>query len=69
MRGKSLAVVTAASLMAAFAADAGVSYYEPGLGFGSRGWQRRRGPGWSTRQVQRMARKRRNVLRNRRAHR
>lgn len=31
--------------------------------------QRRAGPGWSNRQVQRMARKRRNVARNRKAHR
>lgn len=29
----------------------------------------RRGPGWSNRHVQRMATKRRNVLRNRKAHR
>lgn len=30
---------------------------------------RRRGPGWSFAHVKRMARKRKNVLRNRRAHR
>lgn len=38
-------------------------------GYGMYVSQRRRGPGWTNRHVQRMARKRRNVLRNRRAHR
>jgi hypothetical protein len=34
---------------------------------GSRGWQRRRGPGWTQAQVQRMARKKRNQARHRKA--
>jgi hypothetical protein len=32
-------------------------------------WRYLRGPGWTQAKVKRMARKRRNVLRNRRAHR
>lgn len=36
---------------------------------GSRGRNRRSGPGWTNRHAQRLAKKRRNVLRNRRAHR
>lgn len=36
-------------------------------GSGSRGWQRRRGPGWTVRQVQRMATKARNIKRHRAA--
>jgi hypothetical protein len=40
-----------------------------GYGFGSRGSARRRGPGWTQAHVKRMARKARNVARNRKAHR
>lgn len=37
--------------------------------FGSRGSQRRRGPGWTQAHVGRLAKKKRNQARNRRAHR
>ena len=50
----------------------GVNKYVRHEGRGCGGKQRATrnpGPGWSHAQVQRMARKRRNVLRNRRAHR
>lgn len=38
---------------------------ESGYGYG---WNYRRGPGWTVAQVKRMAKKRRNQIRNRRAH-
>jgi len=39
------------------------------FGGGPTGWRYKRGPGWSFAHVKRMARKRRNVMRNRKAHR
>ena len=70
INGRMALAVMAAAAMSAATAQA----VEPASGyafgpFGSRGHQRRRGPGWSQAQVKRMAQKRRNVIRNRKAHR
>jgi hypothetical protein len=63
MRSSRSALV-AAALLGAIAMPGGVAFGS----WGSRAYCQP-GPGWTFAQVKRMAKKRRNVLRNRRAHR